>query len=571
MSRGDRVATGPPGGTVDDAAAVRFDLLDEPWIPVIREGAESRVSLRDAVVRAHDIDSLSLSDGPQFAGLLRLLVALTMAAYGRPADRDAWAARYAEQQFPVADLDNYIASVGRNCFDLFDPDRPFLQSAAVTDAPKTNAEILPHVATGNTPPIFSSDTKKAPRPLTSAQAACSLVGFMAVAVAGLGAPKAFEGSGWAGISFGGRVGQIGFVAPVGRTLFDTLLLNTPIGVNPVGDAPQWQRTDLPPSWRAKRAATGMLDLLTWCPRRVKLIPNVDGTVTHLRMLGGDGLTVLDREFEPHTQWRTSNGKDGRTVGEVYQRKHLVRTFGWRGLPTLLAMRRTSGGDETSMLFVQLSELDGVLTEDYPISVAEVHCKYGDHAAVFSNITLDVFSLPFRAFGAREADVRADLTDLVHRADRVARIIRNLAHAVSRVVLRDTGKDAPFAAAYADQIRGRFTADVDTITRRFLAGLTVNPSQLEAGINAWNRTIYALALRYRDEIMTTADASLFDVVVGSVNGQRKVLASPPQISGATFYRELGELIPHPPPADPTGTTAADLAVADSTTNTEEQRT
>lgn len=69
----------------------------------------------------------------------------------------------------------------------------------------------------------------------------------------------------------------------------------------------------------------MLDLLTWCPRRVKLIRNADRhCFTHLRMLGGDGLTALDHAFEPHTEWRTSDGKDGRSVGEVYQRKHLMR-------------------------------------------------------------------------------------------------------------------------------------------------------------------------------------------------------------------------------------------------------
>lgn len=524
-----------------------FDLIDEPWIPVIRKNVEMAVSLRDAVVSAHEIDTLSLSDGPQFAGLLRLLMALTMAAYGRPADRTAWAASYRRQQFHADTLDAYFASVGRSRFDLFDANRPFLQSAAVTDEPKANAEILPHVATGNTPPIFSSDTEKLPRALSPAQAAVSLVGFMAVAVAGLGRAKAWEGSGWAGTSFGGRVGQIGFVAPVGISLFDTIMLNTPIGTNPAADAPQWQRPDAAPAGRAKRAATGMLDMLTWCPRRVKLIRNEDGAVTHLRMLGGDGLTVLDRAFEPHTEWRTSDGKDGHTAGEVYQRKHLVRTLGWRGLPNLLALQHTSGSDETSMLFLQLSELEGVLPEDYPISVAGLNCEYGNMAATFSDINFDVFSLPFRVFGKNEGVVRADLIELVQRADRVARVVRDLAYLVSRVVLRDTDKDATFSNAYAMQIHGRFTADVESTTRRFLAGLTASPFAHLDGITAWNQTVYSLAMRYRDEIMSTADSSVFDIVVGSANGKRKVLASPPTVSAGTFYRDLGELIPHPPKA------------------------
>lgn len=528
-------------------ARASFDLVAEPWIPVVREGRESEVSLRDAVRLAHEIDSLSVADGPQFAGLLRMLTAVTMSAYGRPSDHEQWAEMYRSGRFDPAVLDSYVDRVGRSRFDLFDADRPFFQSAAVTDDPKTNAEILPHVATGNTPPIFSPDTEKTPRSLTSAQAARSLVGFMAVAVAGLGRAKGFEGSGWAGVSFGGRVGQIGFVAPVGVSLFDTLLLNTPIGVGAAEDRPQWERTDGPQAGRAKRAATGVLDMFTWCPRRVKLIANDDGSVTHLRMLGGDGLTVLNKQFEPHTEWRTSDGKDGRTAGEVYQRKHLVRTLGWRGLPNLLALGRTSAGDESSMLFIQLGDLEGVLTQNYPISVAGLNCEYGSMAATFSAITFDIFSLPFRAFGPNEGEVRADLIELVQRADRVAGLIRTLARSVARVVLRDSGKDASFANAYAGTMTARFTFDVEAVTRRFLAGLTAHPHGLDAGIAAWDQAIYTLALRYRDEIMSGASDSLFDILVGTSGGARKVLALPPTISEHKFYTDLGALIAHHSPA------------------------
>ncbi|MDT0263794.1 type I-E CRISPR-associated protein Cse1/CasA [Jatrophihabitans lederbergiae] len=534
--------TSPDQSSVPVRAA--FDLTTEPWIPVVRGGVETEVSLRDAVLLAHEIDSLSFADGPQFAGLLRLLSALVMSAYGKPRDRDQWAELYRGGSFETADLDAYFERIGRSRFDLFDADRPFFQSAAVTDDPKTNAEIMPHVAAGNTPPIFSPDTEKKPRSLTPAQAARTLVGFMAVAVAGLGRAKAIEGSGWAGASFGGRVGQIGFIAPVGVTLFDTILLNMPIGVGTKGDQPQWERTDAPPAGRAKRAATGVLDMLTWCPRRVKLIANEDGTVTHLRMLGGDGLTVLDKQFEPHTEWRTSDGKDGRTPGDVYQRKHLIRTLGWRGLPNLLALRKTSAGDESSMLFIQLSHLDSVLPEDYPISIAGLNCEYGNMAATFADITFDVFSLPFRAFGPNEGDVRADLTELVQRADRVARLVRTLAWSVSRVVLRDSGKDAPYATAYAGTLTARFTTDVEAVTRRFLAGLTAHPRAVDAGIEAWDQGVYKLALRYRDEVVATATGCLFDILVSTAGGTRKVLAMPPTVSDGKFHDDLGALIAHP---------------------------
>lgn len=532
-------------GDATTAAQEGFDLLCQPWVPVVRDCVETQVSLRDAVLLAHEFDSLSLADGPQFAGLLRLLVALTMSVYGRPTSVDEWANTYRQKHFGAATLDAYVDTVGRPHFDLFDADRPFLQSATVFGDPKTNGEIMPHVSTGNSVAIFSPDTERKPRSITPAQAARGLVGSMAVAVSGLGLPTKIEGGKWAGIAFGGRVGQIGFVAPMGINLFDTIMLNTPVGTNPPGDAPAWQRKDAPPSGRTRRQPTGMLDMLTWCPRRALLIRNPDGNVTHLRMLGGDGLTVLDKDFEPHTGWRTSDGKDSRNAGEVYQRKHTVRTLGWRGMETLLALSKSVEGNESAMVFIQLSYLEDVLPDDYPIAVAGLNCEYGGSmAATFKDIAFDVFSLPFQVFGKNEQGARSNLVDMVKDADKAGNMIRKLAWAVSRVVLRDTSKKSTFASGYANQMRARFTSDVEVLTRRFLAGLTTHPSAMKQGVAAWKTAVRELADAYCTEIMATATGSLFTMLVESQSGKRKVLANPPTDSESVYRREIKALLPTP---------------------------
>lgn len=529
-----------------------FDLISSPWITVVDRGEETEVSLRDAIVNAHHIDALSLADGPNFAGQLRLLMAVVMDAYGRPRDVEEWEDMFRAGSFDAALFDTYIERCGRTRFDLYDRERPFYQSAAMTadDAPKTNAEIIPHVAAGKSPALFSTDTAATPRVLTPAQAARHLIGFMAVAVAGLGRAKASEGAGWKGASFGGRVAQIGFVAPVGTTLFDTILLNVPWGINPRTDRPQWRRDTPPPAGRSKRGADGMLDILTWCPRRVLLIPNEDGTLTHLRMLGGDALIALDTRHEPHTEWRTSDGKDGHTAGEVYPRKHRPATLGWRGLPTLLALRRTEKGEQSSMLFEQLAQRIAVLGTQYPVATAGLMCEFGTMGATYTNITLDSFTLPARVFGADELNVRSELVDMVQAAEKVRYLIHTFATSVARVVLHDTTAAGAEAGADAARFSDQFTTDVEAVTRRFMAGATTHPSAIHDGITAWRAHVHSLALAYRDAVLSTADHHLVAMLVGSVKGKSTVLGMPPTVSAAGFTTALRRTFTPPAPTPPT---------------------
>jgi len=541
--------TSDPSSTTDVRPTV--DLVSSPWITVVDHGEETEVSLREAIVNAHRIDSLSLADGPIFAGQLRLLMAVVMDAYGRPRDVEAWEEMFRAGSFDAELFDSYIERCGRTRFDLYGAERPFFQSAAMTaeDAPKTNAEIIPHVAAGKSPALFSPDTSATPRVLTPAQAARHLIGFMGVAVAGLGRAKASEGAGWKGVSFGGRVAQIGFVAPVGTTLFDTLLLNVPWGRNPRKDRPQWRRDSPPPAGRSKRGADGMLDILTWCPRRVLLLPNEDGTVIHLRMLGGDALIALDTRHEPHTEWRTSDGKDKHLIGEVYPRKHRPSTLGWRGLPTLLALRRTEEGEQSSLLFEQLAERIAVLGKQYPIATTGLMCEFGTMGATYSNITFDFFTLPSRAFGADELNVRSELVDMARAAEKVRSLIYTFAKSVAFVVLHDTTekeKEArPAAALFSDQ----FTTEIEAITRRFLAGATKHPSAVHEGITAWREDAYALGLGYRDAVMNTANHHLISMLVVSKEGKDKVLGMPPTVSSDSFTAALRRIFtpPHPAPA------------------------
>ncbi len=109
-----------------------FALYTQPWIPVVRDGHEVLASLRTCVTEAHLIDALSTTDGPTFAGSLRLLMALVLDAYGQPTDDSEWAARREHGHFDADALDAYIATVGPSRFDLV---RPGVSVHAVPHSP----------------------------------------------------------------------------------------------------------------------------------------------------------------------------------------------------------------------------------------------------------------------------------------------------------------------------------------------------------------------------------------------------------------------------------------------------
>ena len=89
------------------------------------------------------------------------------------------------------------------------------------------------------------------------------------------------------------------------------MLNLPNGPHTVldqADLPVWRRDNIPHS-RRKRFADGMVDILTWTPRRVRLIADGD-TVSRVCFRGGDALPKLNLDHEPHTRCGYRTAKPG---------------------------------------------------------------------------------------------------------------------------------------------------------------------------------------------------------------------------------------------------------------------
>lgn len=131
-----------------------MNLVDDPWIPCIRKDGTIRpASLRECFA-CDDIVDLAVRPHERVA-LMRLLLCVSYASTGIPEDYDAWEAmRERLAQAACAYLDTW-----RDSFELFHPQKPFLQVADLRSASKKES-LTPcgkldfALATGNNSTLF---------------------------------------------------------------------------------------------------------------------------------------------------------------------------------------------------------------------------------------------------------------------------------------------------------------------------------------------------------------------------------------------------------------------------------
>lgn len=495
-----------------------FNLVDEPWIPVVTGGRRVEVNLRDALVDAHRLDGLAVDDPLEAVAVLRqVLLPVVMDALGASRDREEWAQRWDAGAFPRDRIEAYLAEHTHR-FNLFDPVRPFAQVAGLRtakDETKPVSLLIPRLASGNNVPLFSARTENDPPALAPAQAARALLAAHCWDTAAIKSGAADDPQMKAGKTTGnptGPLGQLGVTVPIGATLFHTLLLNTrilPQGVHPV-DRPQW-RAEVPAghTWRT-RGALGLLDLLTWQSRRVRLIVESDAAapggvvVRQVVLTAGDRLGASVHNVEPHTAWRQvekpkADEPPSRPV------RHQPGRSAWRGLEALLATSApTSDRVSAPPLLTQLAGLrsEGYVLEDLPLRVLTVGVRYGNQSAVIEDVMVDDIPLPVVALTENSA-----VRDVVLAVARQAEDLRIAANRLGDDLRAAVGVEKmPWdkGQRLGDVLIHRFTPTV----RRLLAGLQREPHKAEHAELAWRIEARRLAWEVADPILSAAGPSMF---------------------------------------------------------------
>lgn len=337
-----------------------FNLLDEPWLPVLTlDGQTQEVSLSAALLHARQYRALAETSPPNLVALYRLLLAMLHRALTTQHGpwRDSDRARWFRQGLPEAALRDYLTQ-WREEFWLHHPERPFMQVAALADAPETSDKTKPwtqislEAACGNTPVMFDHALDDQPRPLPLGQACRSLLGYLQFIPGGT--IQVFKTS-----DKDGPLTNTAAAIPLGRNLAETLLLALhPYDSQRADDLPAWE---LPPPQVIQLAApptlaTGPNDRYTRLTRAVLLVPESGGApIRHIRFGAGIGLDEDVNAPDPMASYRRR--KDGTTASRSFTEGQAV----WRDLPTLLpspnGVDHPAVLDRAANLFNFLGKLD----------------------------------------------------------------------------------------------------------------------------------------------------------------------------------------------------------------------
>lgn len=367
---------------------MRFDLTEQPWIPVRGpDGAEHDVGLRELFAAATQLTDVAIPFAPERVAVTRVLVAVLQAATRGPCDR-AERIDWLDDPVPVlADVDAYLAKwSGR--FDLFDDERPFMQRPVGDDARDTTVAALRlDWASGNNATLFDHHHDGAPPALTPGEAARALLTTLLHQPGG-GVAKPFN-----------RTDSPGskplLVLPLGRMLWETLVLSSPEYDDTPGDAPIWERYDDHQPDPAGTMPNGWLDRLTWRSRAIRLLPDADGTVRLCRIQ--QHLKLADGSLgDPHAAVLRQTGEEDRIV-RVSAGKRL-----WRQADAVL---RGVGGAPRSAVDQAArtaKEHDGHHPQVIVSGLQIDQAKIGDAQSAILPVSVELLSDPQRIERVRQA-------------------------------------------------------------------------------------------------------------------------------------------------------------------------
>lgn len=282
---------------------MHFNVMQDPWIPAADEtGAVAERGIYDLLREAHRLRGISMSSPMEEYGIYRLLCAFVMDAL-RPRTADL-RQLLVKGRFDMARFDSYLDTCRSEgvSFDLFDPERPFLQSKL---DPKMDSEknIKPiseidyAVPSGNNHVLFEHEPKQfSVSPGEAARLLCAVNPFC---TSGLKGPSYVNGA------------PPLYVLVTGENLFQTLVYSSlPENMSklPYAEPPvfwRYRETVIPDK---KVPATSVLLGMTFPARRLLLIPGKGEKVESLYFQKGMDFQGYDSWTDPHAAYEYTSLK-----------------------------------------------------------------------------------------------------------------------------------------------------------------------------------------------------------------------------------------------------------------------
>jgi CRISPR system Cascade subunit CasA len=340
-----------------------FDVSKEPCMPVLRNGTLEHVSLRDALVNAHEYLEIQHELLTVEFGLYRLLIALMGDIFFVEPGIDLNTVYLGEliqkSRFDVARIDTYFAKYANeqdNRFDLFSETRPFLQVAGMKGEEKPIAGLLHPLPSGTNVTHFHHGSEN-----DFAVSPASAVGLLSTI-----APFTTQG----GRSFPASINDDPPIYTLihGKNLFLSICFNF-LTLDIEGalsvDAPAWRWTR---AIGSERTGTGYLESLTWMPRKLKLIPEAGG------------LCQMSGQYS-HLLVRSMNFVAGDKVRVKAEKAKTKRLFDWRDPNVTYKFQKK----EDKWLTLRLEEGRSLWRDTAPIAVLKQESRVAMRPAVIDQI------------------------------------------------------------------------------------------------------------------------------------------------------------------------------------------
>ncbi|MGI5118804.1 type I-E CRISPR-associated protein Cse1/CasA [Marinactinospora thermotolerans] len=522
---------------VTETPTASFDLVDSPWLPVLRlDGTQDELSITEVFAQAPRLRRLVGDVPTQEFALTRLLLAILHDAVDGPAYEEDWQALWEADGLPLAAVTAYLDK-HRDRFDLLHPRTPFFQVADLRTAKDEIfplARIVADVPNGE--PFFTMRSRGAER-LGFAEAARWLVHAHAYDPSGIksgavGDPRVKGGRGYPlGV---GWAGNLGGVLVEGDDLRQTLLLNLVATQQEAGglrgdgdDRPAWRRDPCGPGPADKAELTvrpnGVRDLYTWQSRRVRLHHDAEG-VHGVLLAYGDPLSPRNmHDREPMTAWRRSPAQE-KKLGEspIYlPRDHEPARSAWRGLAALITGRVRNAhqrGEAAAVVrprvldWVARLANDGYLPEDHFIRARLIGAVYGTQQSVIDEVVDDAVTMAVVVLRERDRLLGQTAVDAVGDAEDAVNALGDLADDLARAAGIESEEPR-------DAARDRGFGELDGHFRDWLRGLSPGDAADPRPRHAeWQRTVRRVVLALGRELVDGAgEAAWVGRVVSTATG------------------------------------------------------
>ena len=375
-----------------------FDILLEPWIPVVEEDGTTReLGLLEVLERAHQLRAVQDPSPLVEYSVYRFLIVFLMDML-RPEDTEALEELLEEGQFDPDEIRDYVAMCQAEgvSFDLLDEERPFLQTAYRVEwdqKPKPVSILDYTVPNGNNHIHF--DHRQEQMAYTPGKALRMMLAAQIFCTAGVqGYPSNVNGAPpW-------------FALIRGESLFQTLILGM-LDLDHIGipfDQPPvlWRNTE---EVEAKKqvAQTSWLFGMLFPARRIHLIPDEDGNaVSHVYFSQGMNYQVTNAWTDPHVAYRLSD--KGRFNWKPSEDESI-----WRNLTCLIDLKQAP---QIVSQYMDLDQPDGEL-------LLTLYGVQTNQASYLRSQRYDL-SLPVKLLGNEYA--LHYVADYIDRAERLGRAL-----------------------------------------------------------------------------------------------------------------------------------------------------